>query len=221
MERDYRLMTRAAFLAAAEKNPYNHGEEKRILYGSFNPEYGYFGTKNSDRINDYLRKRLKTPDPRWLTEAGKTIALLHKAANAEALSEDVTLFRLFRLSYLEEGMELSEQAKRIKEKCGTVFREMGFTSTGIRVDQNPDIFNPERPYLMVIKARAGTKAFVTANAREGEILFDAGLSIYVEEAEDHLTDPLNVPLSDYEEKNEQTTARFFGIVMYGTITGGA
>lgn len=226
MDCDFRLMTKEEYLSAAEENPYNHGEFMRQLYGSHNPEYGYFGTKNSDRINDYLRGVSKGVPGHWEEQAKKTIEYLHRAVRLNELPRAVTLFRLFRLSYLKEHfalseeMELFEQARRMKERKGTYFCEKGFSSTGIRVDQNPEIFNPGRPYLLILQVPAGTKAFVTNNVKEGEILFDTDLKILVEEVEDRLSDGINVPATDFYEIGEENTILFRGIVLYGQIAGG-
>ncbi len=201
---DYPLMTEDTFLRESRKNPYTKGEFGKKIFR-------YFDSHVADPLNDHLRQEVPLE-----TVEQDLFQLLHEACEQRELPENVTVFRLLRFRYLEgyeltEGETLYRQYEKIKKKTGARIVEKAFSSTSIRLDRNPLIFTKERPYLLILQVKKGTKAFVSGNREEGEILFDAGMEYTVKEVNDHITSPLQVPVLP------EGTGWFHGIVIRGRV----
>ncbi len=146
-------------------------DERTLLYS----HDGYIGTGNSFSINTGLRN----DNP--LTEAQEsTVKALDEVIDRNALPYNICLYRFVgKVDYAfgEELAGLMEQHLKngspfdFAKLRGIIIQDKGFTSTSLSTERN--VFN-SRKYCLEIKAQKGTKAYVTTNFGESEVVLKRG-----------------------------------------------
>jgi hypothetical protein len=180
-----------------ETNRKNITEETRnIIYRSdwsnndrILNEYGYI---NSDKGSTDINKIMRYPNTRQeyskeeLLQYDKTIEHMKKAINNNSIPEDMIVTRYVSRDWLQDKIsprefimgqgDITRDFKNIKAL--KEINENGFISTSLNYSPYVDVMDKE--IKLELKVDKGTKAFVTENKWESEIIFDRS-NIEIEE----------------------------------------
>ncbi|WP_447951314.1 ADP-ribosyltransferase [Chryseobacterium koreense] len=162
---EYKKITEDQFSSLYAEQKIKPQDEKRIM----SRKLGYIATSNSFDINQKLRKDANMPDVDQ-----KTITALDNLIAANPLKDNYILHRNVSFDFVKSHfgfynpiMSNQDTITRMKEVNLKSFSDKGFCSTSAIEKQN--VFQ-NRKFHLEIKAKKGTKAYISNNIVESEIV---------------------------------------------------
>lgn len=178
----------------AQKNTYEHWSEeefgkmfydvditeleyKQTMFHYINDERkGYIQTYNSFDINNALRKGSKLEE-----DDAKTVATLDAIIARNRLPKNALLYRYEEGGFVDflagRRTNKTEWMSVIESFIGREIQDLGYRSTSVVEDKN--IFEYQRDIKLIIKAKAGSNAYVTDNEMESEVVLPRGARIKI------------------------------------------
>lgn len=152
-------------------------EYKQTMFHYINGERkGYIQTYNSFDINNALRKGAKLEE-----DDAKTVATLDAIIARNRLPKNALLYRYEEGGFVDflagRRTNKTEWMSVIESFIGREIQDLGYRSTSVVEDKN--IFEYQRDIKLIIKAKAGSNAYVTDNEMESEVVLPRGARIKI------------------------------------------
>lgn len=174
-----KVLTEEEFVAYSKQMNISKEEWEEIYDG----EDVYINSSWSRKINENLSKEKigdKVPEDFMGSDSYRQITTLDSVINKNQLDEDLLLYRKVSKEWLtREGVSFNE---------GSIVHEYGFTSTSAVKGNN--VINKTRNVTLEIIAPKGSKAYITENIRESEIILPRNSEFKVISVNDNNGNPI-------------------------------
>lgn len=162
-------------------------DEKKVIYRD-NKMNGYIQTSNSFRINDKMRNNPNAElSEIFRGKDLKTVEALHNVIQRNELPHNTVVVRKAGNSFARETLRMNSNAlqaviddfdkdyiqEELADYIGDRITEKSFVSTSANMELNVFTY---KPVTLELQAPKGTKAFITENYVESEVIFDRGLT---------------------------------------------